>query len=153
MPSAIAPSRSLCRARRLRSARQLQDRLDPALREKIRRHQARQVHLRTRAVGDVHRARQALERRGACDELRPVGRDRRADFRGDDEIAAQEPLLQQARRSLPESYVHFGGRFSMKAFMPNLPFPSRFDRRDGFRLLAQDEIVDLPGRRIGKLAE
>jgi hypothetical protein len=76
------------------AAGHLEDRLDAALHEEVRRREAGQVNLGARAVGDVDRGDQPFQRHGAAQEFRGVGGHRRRDLRGDDELAAAQPRLQ-----------------------------------------------------------
>ena len=75
------------------AAGHLEDRLDAVLNQEVRGGEAGQVHLGARAVGDVDRGGEAFQRQRAAQELGRVGRDRRRDLRGDDEIAAAQPRL------------------------------------------------------------
>jgi hypothetical protein len=55
------------------AAGDLQDRLDAALQEEVRRDQAGQVRLRPRAIGHVHRRRDVTQRQRARDEFGQIG--------------------------------------------------------------------------------
>ena len=89
------------------AAGELEHRLDAVLYEEVRRHQARQVHFRARAVGDVHGGRQALERQRVADEFGRVGRHRRRKLGGDYEPAASQAPLELARLVAAGCAFHF----------------------------------------------
>src|SRR5947207_2278026 len=68
------------------AARHLEDGLDAALHEEVRRRQAREMHLGARAIGDVDRGGQALERHRPPQKFGRIGGNRWCNFGGNDEL-------------------------------------------------------------------
>jgi hypothetical protein len=106
------------------AAGHLEDRLEPALHEEMRGDEAGEVYLRTGAVGDVDRSSEAPERHRSLQELGGIGRHRRRDLRGNDEVtlpqaglefASCAPFLRHGRKSYHRDPSHFP-RFACPSF-------------------------------------
>ena len=123
----------------------LEDRLDAALHEEVRGGEAREVDLGSRAIGDVDGGGEPLQGQGALEEFGRIGRYRRRDLGGDDELAGAQPGLQLTRCAPLDGHgktiLASGFVPSVDRFMPELPdlaaYLDSLDRRIvGRRLLA-----------------
>ena len=77
------------------AAGDLQDRLDAGAEQERRRGQRRHMGTRAGAVGHVDRVGYASQQCRFCEQLLRVARHRRRQFRGHDELALVEALLQR----------------------------------------------------------